>query len=207
VLRPVELSGRGRKMLETPYRSLGDAVGRILMEIGDECKQGPYALLGHSMGALLVNELARQIKLDGLAGPKHLFFLGRGAPSMKVKEEDKFQLLDDARLIEKVLELGGTPPEIFDHPEWRRLYIPLLRNDFGLATIDLSHREIIPHDCPITVLLGKDEEICAESAGAWKLHTKGVCTLHYFNGGHFFYYDHLEAVTGLVNRELVYNYR
>ena len=202
-LRPVELSGRGKKIQEPFYKNVDEAVVNILQLIREELSDGPYALMGHSMGAMLSYELALRIQAEGLPLPAHIFFSGRAAPSIKVAEEKKYHLLDDSAFRKKLQQLGGTPPEFFLYPELEQLYLPLLKNDFRLATTDFSHRNGTSMECDISVMLGTNDDIIGESAEAWKTHTKGYCAIYYFNGGHFFLNDCLENVVCLINKTLV----
>ncbi len=201
-LRPVELAGRGRRIGEPLYRSAEEGVTEILKEIKEEIAEGPYAFFGHSMGAMIAHELARKIQLEKLNGPEHLFFSGRGAPHFKVDEKRKYHLLDEEDFKRKVLDLGGTPPEFFEHPELLEIFLPLLRNDFKLACTDFSDREILPHTCDISVLLGKEEDVTAKEAIGWKKHTHGLCQLYYFNGGHFFLNEATAEIVQIINTTL-----
>ncbi len=64
--------------------------------------------------------------------------------------------------------------------------LPMLKNDFQLADVSFCDREIEPFDFDISVFVGKNEELSSEQIDAWKKHTKGLCVIHHFNGGHFF---------------------
>ncbi len=202
LLMPVELSGRGSKMQEPLYRDVDHAVSDILELIRDELAGGPFALLGHSMGAMLAYELVLRMQVERLSMPRHVFFSGRAAPSIKVAEEKKYHLLEDSVFKCKLLELGGTPREFFEFPELEQLYLPLLKNDFRLATTDFSRRTAMLPECDISVILGTDDDISPESAAAWKAHTNGRCMIKYFSGGHFFLNECLEEVVDLVNKTL-----
>src|SRR6202521_1832437 len=54
----VQLPGRETRMSERPLTRLGDIVEGLLREIVRQLDR-PYALFGHSMGALICFELAR----------------------------------------------------------------------------------------------------------------------------------------------------
>jgi len=199
---PVELAGRGKRIREPLYTGLPEAVEDLYEIISHQLNDQPYALFGHSLGGLLIYELAREIdKRDGRR-PLHLFFSGRGAPSVS-REKINYHLMGEDEFRKEVLDLGGTPREIFDHPELIELFLPLLRNDFKLAETDLTGQEATSFDCDITVFLGKeDAEITPEQAEGWKRHTKGVCTFHYFNGGHFFIHGETFRITRMISNTL-----
>jgi medium-chain acyl-[acyl-carrier-protein] hydrolase len=200
-LRALELPGRGIRMLEPLYAGLPEAVEDLYQMISDEISESPYALFGHSLGGLLVYELAQKIKQLNTRQPLHLFFSGKSAPHVERKK--KYHLMNNEEFKRELLQLGGTPPEFFDHPELMDLFLPLLKHDFKLAETSLTERKLDPLDCDITVFLGKeDHEISIEDANGWKLHTQRSCTLHYFNGNHFFINDEAAAVTKLIDNTL-----
>lgn len=199
-LVPLELSGRGRRILEPLYADLLEATEDLYQMIKVEIVDSSYAFFGHSLGGLLVYELAQKIKQADLRQPLHLFFSGRSAPNIERHKEEKFYLMNDSDFKQKVIELGGTSTEFFDHPELIDLFLPLLRNDFRLAETNLTERKVDPFSCDISVFLGKrDDEITAEQADAWKVHTKGRCSLHYFNGDHFFLHNEVAEISELIN--------
>lgn len=196
---PIELAGRGKRTGQPFYSDLEDAVEDIYQEIKDDITDTPYAFFGHSLGGLLIYELAQKIKQLDLPQPLHIFFSGRGAPNIKSEKDKKYHLMDDDEFKQEVLGLGGTPRELFEHPELRELFLPLLRNDFKLSETKLTDREVSPFNCNITVFSGKsDSKISAEQLNGWSAHTNGTCSVHYFNGGHFFLHSEVSGITKLI---------
>ena len=201
-IRPIELSGRGERINEPFYADVSEAVNDIFDRISQSTITGPYALFGHSMGAMLTYELARKIMLEGLNPPEHLFFSGRGVPDIKPTKVKNYHLMSDREFKEELLELGGTPPEIFENEELRQLFIPLLRSDFSLAEANFSHREVIPFECNISIMVGKKETLSPKRIQAWKNHTHGLCVIYLFNGGHFFIKNHGKEIASIINEKL-----
>jgi surfactin synthase thioesterase subunit len=155
------------------------------------------------MGAKIAFELTQKILEKGLASPKHIFFSGRGAPYILGKDEKEYHMLPDKEFKEEVLKLGGTPKEFFEHPELLEVFLPLLRNDFMLAAREVNGKEVRPLPFNITVFLGKDEELTPEQIDGWKNYTEGDCTIHYFNGGHFFINEKTEEVVEIISRTIL----
>jgi medium-chain acyl-[acyl-carrier-protein] hydrolase len=203
-LVPVELAGRGSRVSEPLYIGLQEAVDDLYQIVSASIGNTPYAFFGHSLGGLLVYELAQKIKLlKNIPQPLHLFFSGKSAPDIERSRSKKYHLMDNDDFKLKVIELGGTPPEFFNHPELVEFFLPMLKNDFRLSEINLSEQSADPFECNISVFLGKDDcETSEEQASNWKMHTKGICTLHYFNGGHFFLHDEGIAIIELINNTL-----
>jgi surfactin synthase thioesterase subunit len=65
----------------------------------------PYALYGHSMGAIVAYELVQRRRALGAPSPGGAGGLGAGCPA-HVRDEGNHQR-DDAGLIREVLSLGG----------------------------------------------------------------------------------------------------
>lgn len=199
----VELAGRGSRMQEGLYQNIPEAVEDIFKFISKDIHQGPYAIFGHSMGAMLAYKLAQRIREAGGVEPLHIFLSGRGAPGIKRDDKKKYHLMNEKEFMEAIIKLGGTPPEFFEHPELMELFLPLLKNDFKLSESDDIPVEIKPLDQNLTVFLGKEEDLTAEQCDSWKKHTRKLCNIHYFNGGHFFLHNETEQITRIINNVLV----
>lgn len=199
-LRPIELSGRGRRIHEALYQDLDEAVEDILQQIKNEIIKSPFALFGHSMGSLISYQLAQKIKDNNLPHPQHIFFSGRSAPHVNRQDEKKFHLLSDDDFKKEIIKLGGTSPEFFEHPELLELFLPLLKNDFKIAETEIFNgEEIHPLDVDITVFLGKEDDFTPEQCDGWKNHTAQLCNIFHFNGGHFFLHNKTERVVQIIN--------
>jgi surfactin synthase thioesterase subunit len=202
-LRPVELAGRGKRIYDPLYQSVQEAVEDVYSMLSGECGNGPYAIFGHSMGAIIGYELACKFRENGLPAPIHLFFSGRGAPGVPYEDEDMYHLLPEDQFKEKVIELGGTPQEFFDHPELLEVLLPLLRSDFKIAETYEHSGAVFPFDHDITVFIGKEEDATAEQIDGWKNHTSKICRVNYFEGDHFFLNEHAETIVRMVNHTLL----
>ncbi len=201
-LRTVELAGRGRRIYDPLYRSIEEAVEDVYHMISAELAKEPYAFFGHSMGGIIAYELAYKIRNNNLPEPVHIFFSGRGAPNVPDEDEEIWHTLPDDEFKEKILELGGTPKEFFEHPELIEVLLPMLRTDFRIAETYQHDGEVKPLDYDITVFIGKEEEVTAEQMHGWREHTKKVCTIHYFAGEHFFIHEETEQLVKVINNTL-----
>ena len=114
-LRPVELSGRGERMDEPLYTNMEDLIEDVFQLLEGEFEESEYALLGHSMGAMIIYELSRKIIDNNLKLPLHIFFSGHSAPQINRADEKIYHLMKDDEFKREIIGLGGTPPEFFDH--------------------------------------------------------------------------------------------
>jgi surfactin synthase thioesterase subunit len=202
-LVPVELAGRGKRIHEALYKDLREAVDDVFTVVTKNVNQVPYAIFGHSMGAIIAHSLARKLRECADTQPVHIFFSGRGAPHVIRSDEKKYHLMNDYDFKHEIIELGGTSPEFFEHPELLELFLPLLKNDFKIAEGKGQPEVIQPLDCNITVFAGKGDDLTEEQCDGWKKHTNQMCTIHYFNGGHFFLHNETEQLVRLINNTLL----
>jgi surfactin synthase thioesterase subunit len=159
------------------------------MELGHHLDR-PFALFGHSLGAILAFEVARRIRHPGLA---HLFVSGRRAPHVPL-DRPPIHDLPDSDLADELRRLAGTPEEVLREPEFASVFMPLIRADFRLSETYL-YRPSPPLRIPITAYGGIDDaEVASAAVEAWSTHTTGACRRAMFPGGHFFIAENPAAV-------------
>jgi medium-chain acyl-[acyl-carrier-protein] hydrolase len=180
----VHLPGRDQRIKEPAFTRLMLLVQAIADHM-DRPTNVPYALYGHSMGALISFELGRELFRRHGAEPEHMFVSGRRAPQWPRNEPAIFNLPDD-EFIAALKRLNGTPGEVLDNPELIELFINPLRADFeSVETYEYRPGEKL--SCPITVYGGlQDEHVPVESCRAWQEQTSAGCSVRMFKGGHFF---------------------
>lgn len=189
---PVQLPGRENRLGERAFDRLQPLVESLAGAL-ERWRDLPYAVLGHSNGALIGFELARHARRTGAPGPVHLFASGRRAPHLPSRTRDVHQL-PQAELVAELAELGGMPREVLEHPELMALLVPLLRADMAL-TETYEHRDEPPLAAPITALGGtEDAKVPLSDVEAWGRHTCGGFRLHAFPGDHFYLYSRREPV-------------
>jgi medium-chain acyl-[acyl-carrier-protein] hydrolase len=196
----VQLPGRETRIRERAYEAWQPLV-RALSDAVTPWIDRPYAILGHSAGALLGFELARTLRADGQPEPVHLFVSGRAAPQLPRAERATWDLPDDV-LIQDLRSLGGVREEVLGNRELMELLLPILRADLAV-----SERYLYPGgeplDSPITALAGRDDPRASPAVmQAWAEQTRGRFRLHDFAGGHFFIQATPDAVCSLVTTEL-----
>ncbi|MFG2312782.1 thioesterase II family protein [Streptomyces sp. NPDC048566] len=200
----VQYPGRQDRYREEPFTSIADLVEAVAGQLSEELVANParpYALFGHSMGALVAFETARWLAARGLPAPQRLFLSGRGAPGPQTS--DRYQFFDDSDVLTEVRRLGGTDQAMLDNPEVMEMVLPGLRADYrALGTYTWQASEPLP--TPITVLVGdSDPMVTVEEAAMWKEHTAGDFARKVFSGGHFYLADHLRGVATTVTEGLL----
>ncbi|CAN0258598.1 unnamed protein product [Discosporangium mesarthrocarpum] len=94
----------------------------------------PFALFGHSMGALVAFELALKLRADGgKRTPSHLIVSGCRPPHLRgasVATVPVVSQLPRDQLIEHLVLLGGIAGELRDHEELLDFFLPTIRADY-----------------------------------------------------------------------------
>ncbi len=194
----VELPGRGARRQEPPIREFSVLVTLLAAGLLPHV-QRPYALFGHSMGALLAFELCRIIRHGQVAPPVHLFVSGHEAP--RFPEKRRSHLADDA-LIEEIRHLKGTPREVLENRELMSLLMPTLRADFAVCE-SYVFRDEAPLAYPVTAFGGTDDPWAStEQFEAWRGCTRSSFSLRMFPGDHFFLHSREEEVLAAIAEEI-----
>lgn len=145
----------------------------------------PFVFFGHSLGALVGFELARQLRRQECPRPSVLVVSGHPAPHVPSNRPTLHNLPREA-FIEAVRQLQGTPIEVLQHVELMNLVIPPLRADFQLHEA-YEYVDEDPLDMPVVAFAGKDDpEAKPLKVASWRRHTTSHFAMHLFSGGHFF---------------------
>ena len=182
-MHAVELPGHGSRKAELPLTrldSLVEVAARGLAPLFDR----PFALFGHSMGALLAFELARWLQRHG-PSPQITLVAGRGAAHLPDPGPMLYAATEEA-LINELLRLGGTTPVLLDDPSRLERLIALTRADFAVCET-YSCRDNEPLTSPLAAFGGTTDPDWHEShLAVWSQHTTNSFALHMFPGDHFF---------------------
>ncbi len=190
VPREIEISlvqppGRGRRLAEAPYADLNLLV-QMLAEIFERYLDKPCAFFGHSMGALLCFELARQLRQRYRILPKHLFVSAHRAPQLPARYPP-IHHLPELAFIDELGTFHGTPEIILHDKEFMNLILPTLRADFTLCET-YTYQPQEPLACSISALGGVDDTLVnQDELDAWRVQTSTSFTRHLFPGHHFYF--------------------
>ncbi|HOA25295.1 MAG TPA: alpha/beta fold hydrolase [Aggregatilineales bacterium] len=196
----VQLPGRETRISEPPMTdlpSLVEALAGALLP----CLDRPFALFGHSMGALLGFELARVLEAQGLRAER-LFVSAHRAPHLPDRDEP-ISTLPEPDFLNEIRRLNGTPPEVLADDELRALVLPVLRADFAMIEA-YTYREGEPLSSPITALGGlADGSVTREELEAWGAHTRAGFVVRMFPGDHFYIQSARPLLMQIIARELL----
>jgi medium-chain acyl-[acyl-carrier-protein] hydrolase len=181
-LCPVQLPGRERRLHERPYERMLPLVKSVIPNLPLE---KPFALFGHSLGALLAFEIARELRRQNAPAPFHLFVSAAPGPHLCPNRPAR-HLLPREEFISEIRKLGGTPEEALTSHELLDLMLPTLRADFALIDT-YNYRDEEPLDCPITAIAGdRDREVDPVDVMHWREQTRAPFGFQRLPGDHFF---------------------
>ncbi|GAB2633116.1 alpha/beta fold hydrolase [Streptomyces capparidis] len=204
-LRAVQLPGRLNRIAEPPLTSLGEVVSAVADALAEDGDELPYALFGHSMGALLAFELTRELRRRDAPAPALLAVSGWPAPDTgpaHLAVTGPLSGLPDDRFLEVLAKLGGLPEEALAEPELVELMIPSLRADFRIIE-GYQYRPQAPLSVPVSVFGGTEDPLAsAERLRGWARETTGAVRVRRFPGNHFYLAPQLPAVVGALSEDL-----
>ena len=203
----VQAPGREERIAEEPLTNFRELVAGATDAI-EPLLDRPYAVFGHSLGALAGFEVVRELEARGHASPLVFMPSGRRAPGMPAVRSPICGLPDHEFLVE--ISRSSGPDASFDefvkHPELVELLMPLLRADFALAE-GYEPLAKVKLRCAISALASHDDaQAQPDMMEPWRAQTTGDFTLHYFPGRHLYINQHRALVARYVVSEVLRQY-
>ncbi len=198
---PILLPGRERRISEPAQTDLRTTVVAIADALPPE-DDLPYAVFGHSMGALLGFELCRELRRRQWSAPAALIVAAFRAPHLAPRSSP-IHALSEPEFVTAIQDrFQGIPPEVVNNAELLSLFLPTLRADVqSIETYE--YRDEPPLACPLMALGGvADAQVTPAELAAWREHTTGGFTQKMLPGGHFFVAERRSEVIRIVERQL-----
>ncbi|MEU6407075.1 thioesterase domain-containing protein [Streptomyces sp. NPDC046985] len=202
------LPGRGARRREPRVTDRSGLLADLLGPLREAARAGPYALYGHSLGALVAYTLTRALADEGAPAP---LFLAVGAclPPHATAALMSAAEAPDEHLLPLLADLGSLPKGAAARPGglWRRSVLPVLRDDLRLAKAlrqaAMDPATGGPVNVPLLVFAGSDDPLAVPHAlHEWRQWTTGPITARTLAGDHFFAGDDaLPALIGAACRE------
>lgn len=196
---PVQLPGRENRLREPLYTRL-PALVASLHEVIRPFLDRPFAFFGHSLGAIIAFELARELRRRGGELPQQLFVSARLAPQDADPEPPMYVLPDD-EFRAQLRKLSGTPEAILQNEELMAMLLPILRADFAINEAYV-YAEEPPLSCPISAFGGhSDPKVSQGELERWHAQTSGSFSLRMQPGNHFFINSDPKRVVGAIAQD------
>ncbi|MBX3448375.1 MAG: thioesterase [Planctomycetaceae bacterium] len=197
---PILLPGRGTRFLEPVVPSVPALVEQITESLGPSLR-APYALFGHSYGALLAFEMARSCRRLGLPSPSILLVAGFRGPKTPAPAIAAAESSDDD-LVNWLEDGSGARDPVFENPDFRRLFLDVLRGDLT-AIASYQYAAEPPLKCPIVAFAGEQDPVAPRrDMLAWRHETADRFNLHVLPGRHLFVRTAESRLLPLIGLEL-----
>jgi medium-chain acyl-[acyl-carrier-protein] hydrolase len=145
----------------------------------------PFAFFGHSMGAVVAFELARELRRRSRPLPKMLIASGARAPQFRRSHVPPPAPSPQA-FVEELRRLQGIPAEVLDQPALMRAILPALASDAALYR-NYIYAEEAPLPIPVRAYGGaEDPNVSREHLQGWAEQTTASFAVRVFPGGHFY---------------------
>ncbi|MFE0640680.1 thioesterase II family protein [Streptomyces sp. NPDC058877] len=200
-LRAIDLPGRGAASRQPHCRDAAEAVELIKPALLAEAN-GPYAVFGHSMGALIGYELVRELERAGRP-PVWLGVSAMPAPRLACALfSERRDLWSPERLIGFMRRLGGTPEELLADPDTADWMVGVLRGDLHLVDT-YAYAEGPPVTVPMSVFMGVEDELSRpELIDDWQSYCTRPVRFHSLPGGHFYLFEQAESLARHMAEDL-----
>lgn len=200
-LRVLHLPGRGSRHAEAAVTDFATLIATLSQVLSPEMDV-PYALYGHSLGALIAFELARELHRLGERQPMQLFVSGCPAPHL-IADRSPISELPEAAFVEELKQLGGTPAEVLENSDVLQLMLPSLRADMALFESYIL-RDDAPLNCPVFALGGSKDKIAGwNDLEGWRRYTSAGFVVQFLGGDHFFIREHRGEIVRIIAEEIL----
>lgn len=180
----VQIPGRDQLASLPPGLSIQEIVDFIAPEVAKAIDR-PWAIFGHSMGAITGFELLRRLEGEVPHRPVHFFPACWRAPHLRGEHGPIHDLPPDEFL--KAMQIfRGIPEAVLADRELLAVVLPILRADVR-AVFTYQYRAGRRLGCPITAVGAlKDVSAPRDILLPWQEHTSADFQLCMFPGDHFF---------------------
>lgn len=145
---------------------------------------GPFAMFGHSMGALLAYEMACALRAGHDIEPRCLVVSGMPAPALLDAPASRPDS-DDSALA--AMMASGADPAIGGNTELWELIAPIVRSDLAMGD-SYRYAPVQPLSCPLVAYgATRDAGLDLGSLNGWRSHTTGPFYSRMLPGDHFYF--------------------
>jgi medium-chain acyl-[acyl-carrier-protein] hydrolase len=188
----VQLPGRETRRKEPLFANLPaliEALTPALLPYLDR----PFAFFGHSVGALISFEMARQLRRVGHSPPVQLIVSSRPAPQLPAATPP-IHHLPDADFLAALQRYSGTPAIVLENADVMNVFMPILRADLAMNETHVYQPEA-PFEFPIAAFGGlQDPQVSQAALASWSEQTSADFQIELLPGNHFFLKEQKMAI-------------
>jgi surfactin synthase thioesterase subunit len=161
----------------------------------------PYAIFGHSFGALCAYSVACEIAMFAQRSPIKILVSACSAPDQQHAGGSLYGLPDEV-FMEAMERRYGIVAKMKETPELLDMTLSLLRSDLKLAATLPNCLTVLT--VPITAFFGTaDPETSPDGIARWRSYTSETFSTRGYDGGHFFLFDHEKSLISAIEQELL----
>ncbi|HYX18244.1 MAG TPA: SDR family NAD(P)-dependent oxidoreductase [Nostoc sp.] len=195
----IQISQQIDHATEKPFEQIAPVaqkVTQVLLPYLDK----PFAFYGHSIGATIGFETARQLRREHGLSPVHLFVSAFRAPQLPHSHSSIAQMLD-SELIEQ-RSILGIPELVQENAERVQSLLPVVKAGV-LMSENYIYLEEELLDCPISAFGGvQDKTITKDHLLAWRKQTRSAFNLKMLSGNHSFVHSDRQLLLQAISEEL-----
>jgi medium-chain acyl-[acyl-carrier-protein] hydrolase len=197
---PVQFPGRGTRLTEAPFTQLSPLVQALAQAVCPLLDK-PFAFFGHSMGALVGFEVARELRRQFGVQPVRLLVSAAHAPQIPPRHRP-IHALPEGEFLDELRRLNGTPGELLEHAELMQIVLPILRADFSVVETYAYSPEPPLTSC-ISGFGGlQDRRVSRSDLETWREQTSASFSRRMFSGDHFFMNTTQPQLLQVISQEL-----
>ncbi len=199
---PIELPGHGSSLGEPCYSQMAELIPALLPQVKAKLKD-PCVFLGHSLGSLVMFEVAHALRKEGGVLPQSFFIVASSAPQANNYHlpfsDDPSRLTVDEVLDQLMPRLDEQTQRLLNESHLRTIVGASYKADFTLARSGYQYQGRPPLDIPITVVAYEDDTwVSLANVAAWQEQTRAAFKLIKRPGEHFQIYRDVSALVDLL---------
>jgi surfactin synthase thioesterase subunit/aryl carrier-like protein len=199
----IQLPGRAERLAEPPVAGMEELVSALVPTLVPYLDR-PFSMFGHCFGAIVMFEVARELRLRHGLRPMHLFPSGAAPPGLYALPN---VVAKQDRLIDLLRFIQFTDERVLASEEMAGLLLPSVASDFGLA-MRYRYRPSppVPRDVPITAFAARDDFFAPpRSVERWREETTAEFSAIVSSGGHYFIVPERQAILRVIATETAYD--
>lgn len=188
----IEPPGRGCRLMEPAHRHMDSLINELVDEISG-LLDVPFAFFGHSNGALVAFELARELQRRCLPTPKLVMLSAKNAPH--IERQEGIHKLPREALIERLKQYNGTPEILWENEELMDLVLPLIRADFCVGETFECKTDLLLEQKVVIFSGDSDPFVDVHRLNEWQRYTSSATDVNLLKGDHFYFNHDLQQLT------------